>query len=208
VNIGLLGKKIGMTHIFDTQGKTIPVTLIKAGPCTITQIKTEVNSGYNAIQIGYVEVSSISKKLTKPLLFHFSKQNLTPFQYLKEYKVIDSNNFRIGEILNVTIFKINDLVKITGKTIGKGNVGNIKKNHFNRGVMTHGSKHHRLQGSMGAGTSPGRVFPGKKMPGRLGGNIQTIKNLTILDINIDNNLILVKGSIPGKIGNLISIKKI
>lgn len=109
--------------------------------------------------------------------------------------------------MNLNLFNINELIKITGKTIGKGNAGNIKKNHFNRGAMTHGSKHHRLQGSMGAGTSPGRVFPGKKMPGRLGGNLQTIKNIKIVDINLENNLLIVKGSIPGKIGNIISIKK-
>jgi large subunit ribosomal protein L3 len=207
VNIGLLGKKIGMTHIFDNEGNVTPVTLIKVGPCTITQIKTNSTCGYNAIQLGYLELSSLSKKLTKPLLNHFSKKNIPPFKYLKEYKINNPEDFQIGECLNINMFNINDFIKITGKTIGKGNAGNIKKNHFNRGAMTHGSKHHRLQGSMGAGTSPGRVFPGKKMPGRLGGNFQTIKHIKIVDINVENNLIVVKGSIPGKIGNIIIIKK-
>lgn len=207
MSIGLLGKKIGMTQIFDNQGNVTPVSLIKVEPCMITQIKTKNNSGYNAIQIGYLELKSNSKKLTKPLLISFSKKNIPPFRYLKEYKITNPENFKIGETLSLNIFNINELIKITGKTIGKGNAGNIKKNHFNRGAMTHGSKHHRLQGSMGAGTSPGRVFPGKKMPGRLGGNLQTLKNIKIIDINIENNLLIVKGSIPGKIGNIISIKK-
>lgn len=208
MNIGLLGKKIGMTQIFDQYGTTIPVTVIKVGPCKITQIKTKNNSGYNAVQIGYINLFTKSKKLTKPILYHFLKKNLSPFRYLKEYKVFLPEIYNLGQILDITIFQKNEKISITGKTIGKGNSGNIKKHNFNRGAMTHGSKHHRLQGSLGAGTSPGRVFPGKRMPGRLGGNLKTIKNIQIVDLDYKQNLIILKGSIPGKTGTLVSIEKI
>lgn len=208
MNIGILGNKIGMTHIFDKKGVVVPVTIIKAGPCVVTQIKEKKNNGYNAIQLGYLPLFSKSKRLTKPVLLHFLKKKLIPCRYLKEYKVNETTNFFIGQMININLFKINELVNVSGKTIGKGNIGNIKKNSFKRGPMTHGSKHHRLQGSLGAGTSPGRVFPGKKMPGRLGGNLQTLKNLRVIDLNFTENLLIIKGSIPGKSGNLINIKKI
>lgn len=209
MNVGLLGKKIGMTQVFDEKGKAIPVTIIKLGPCTITQIKSIETCGYNAIQIGYLELSSNSKKLTKRVLGHFSKNNLPAFRHLKEYRVSPVSNLElsIGKKIDISIFDNEKTVDITGITIGKGNAGNIKKHNFNRGAMTHGSKHHRLQGSMGAGTSPGRVFPGKRMPGRLGGKKQTIKNLSIFSIDTNENLLIVKGSIPGKSGKLISVKK-
>lgn len=205
--LGLLGKKVGMTHIFDCKGKVIPVTLIKIGPCSVTQIKALYQCGYNAIQLGYLESPALSKKLTKPLLFHFLKKDLLPHTHLKEYKVNNPEKYSLGQKIDLSIFTLNEFVTVCGKTIGKGNAGNIKKNKFNRGAMTHGSKHHRLQGSIGAGTSPGRVFPGKRMPGRLGGNLQTIKNIQILDINSENNLLVIKGSLPGKIGNVLSIEK-
>ena len=195
-----------MTQIFDSKGTLIPVTIIKSSPCYITQIKTESECGYNAIQIGYLEITK-TKKLTKPELGHLSKNNLPGLKHLKEYRVNDISEYKIGQKLDLNLFQTGELVKITGLTIGKGNAGNIKKNHFNRGAMTHGSKHHRLQGSMGAGTSPGRVFPGKKMPGRLGMEQQTINGLEIITVDSTENILLIKGSIPGKSGNLISIKK-
>ena len=207
MNLGLLGKKIGMTQIFDQKGKIIPVTIVKIGPCKITEIKTIENCGYNSIQIGYIELFSNSKKLTKPIKGYFLKKNLPFFKHLKEYKENENKNFVLGQTLDLTLFKENEFVNVTGTSIGKGNAGNIKKNHFNRGAMTHGSKHHRLQGSLGAGTTPGRVFPGKKMAGRLGNTKKTIKNLQIVQIFLKDNLIVLKGSIPGKSGNLISIQK-
>lgn len=204
MTFGLLGTKIRMLQIFNKIGNIIPVTVIQVGPCTITQIKTTETCGYNAIQLGY---KNISHKITKPLLGHFQTKNILPFRFLKEFLVKNTENYSIGKIYTVDNFNIGEKITVSGLSIGKGNAGNIKKNNFHRGPMSHGSKHHRLQGSMGAGTSPGRVFPGKKMPGRLGGTKCTIKNLEIIDILPNHNLLLIKGSIPGKFGNLISLKK-
>ena len=205
MSLGILGNKIGMTQIFDRKGNVIPVTIIKGGPCYVTQIKSTENCGYNAIQLGYLEISANSKTLTKPKLGHFSKVNLPPFKYLKEYKTTEISNFVIGQKFSVEIFKVGEKVNITGFTIGKGNAGNIKRNNFVQGAMSHGSKHHRLQGSIGSGTTPGRVFPGKKMPGRLGVEKRTVSGLEIVDIDTKENILIIKGSIPGKSGNLISI---
>jgi large subunit ribosomal protein L3 len=203
VSLGILGNKIGMTQIFDTKGNVIPVTIIKGGPCYITQIKLTEKCGYNSIQLGYTEIAA--KKLTKPELGHLTKSNLSPFRYLKEYKILPTENYEIGQKFSVEMFEIGQKVSVTGLTIGKGNLGNVKRNNFTRGGMSHGSKHHRLQGSLGAGTSPGRVFPGKRMPGRVGMEKCTLTGLEIIDINKEENLIIIKGSIPGKSGNLISI---
>ena len=206
MSFSILGNKIGMTQIFDTKGNIIPVTVIKTGPCYITQVKSSDKCGYNAIQIGYIELNANSKKLKKPMLGHFNKAKTTGFRYLKEYKTDNIQNYELGQKLNVENFTIGQSINVSGLTIGKGNTGNIKRNHFNRGAMTHGSKHHRLQGSMGAGTSPGRVFPGKKMPGRVGMEQITVKNLEIIDIDKEQNLLIIKGSVPGKTGNLLNIK--
>ncbi len=205
MSLGILGNKIGMTQIFDTKGNVIPVTIIKGGPCVVTQIKSIENAGYNAVQLGYLEISANAKTLTKPKLGHFNKVNLPPFKYLKEYKTTETQSFEIGQKFTVELFKVGEKVNITGFTIGKGNAGNVKRNNFNCGAMSHGSKHHRLQGSIGSGTTPGRVFPGKKMPGRLGVEKKTISGLEVIDVDLKENLIVIKGSIPGKSGNLISI---
>jgi len=194
-----------MTQIFDRKGNVIPVTIIKGGPCFVTQIKSIENCGYNAVQLGYLEISANAKTLTKPNLGHFNKVNLPPFKYLKEYKIQESEKFELGQKFSVELFKIGEKVNITGFTIGKGNAGNVKRNNFNCGAMSHGSKHHRLQGSIGSGTTPGRVFPGKKMPGRLGVEKKTISGLEVIDIDTKENILVIKGSIPGKSGNLISI---
>ena len=204
MSLGILGNKIGMTQIFDTKGNVIPVTIIKGGPCVVTQIKSIENAGYNAVQLGYLEISANAKTLTKPKLGHFNKVNLPPFKYLKEYKTTEIQNFEIGQKFTVELFKVGEKVNITGFTIGKGNAGNVKRNNFNCGAMSHGSKHHRLQGSIGSGTTPGRVFPGKKMPGRLGVEKKTISGLEVIDVDLKENLIVIKGSIPGKSGNLIN----
>jgi large subunit ribosomal protein L3 len=206
VVLGILGNKIGMTQIFDLKGNVIPVTIIKGGPCIVTQIKSNITCGYNAIQIGYSEIAANQKSLTKPRLGHFSKVNLSPFRYLKEYKTGETETYELGQKFSVEMFEIGQHVNVTGLTIGKGTSGNIKRNNFVQGAMGHGSKHHRLQGSIGSGTTPGRVFPGKKMPGRLGMEQKTIKGLEIIDIDKSQNLLIIKGSIPGKSGNLVSIK--
>jgi len=205
VSLGILGNKIGMTQVFNKKGDVIPVTIIKGGPCYVTQIKSVENSGYNAIQLGYLEIKTTARSLTKPLLGHFNKANVTPFKYLKEFTVNESISYELGQKFTVEIFTVGQKINVTGLTIGKGNAGNIKKNHFTRGGMSHGSKHHRLQGSIGSGTTPGRVFPGKKMPGRLGMDQRTVKALEIIDIDTQENLIVLKGCIPGKSGNLVTL---
>ena len=201
--IGLLGNKIGMTQIFDESGNIIPVTILKVGPCVITQIKTKSKDGYNSIQIGYGNVSS--KTLTQPELGHLQKSNIQPLKYLKEFKVKETDEFQIGQVLNVDAFSPGQLINIRGKSIGKGFSGLQKRYNFARGPMTHGSKNHRAPGSIGMGTTPGRVLPGKKMAGQLGNKITTIKKLKIIQINTEENILVIKGSVPGKPGNLLSI---
>jgi len=203
VVVGLLGNKIGMTQIFDESGNIIPVTILKVGPCVITQVKTKSKDGYDSIQIGYGNVSS--KALTQPELGHLQKSNIQPLKYLKEFKVNETNEFEIGQVLNVDSFSPGQLVNIRGKSIGKGFSGLQKRHNFTRGPMTHGSKNHREPGSIGMGTTPGRVLPGKKMAGQLGNKITTIKKLKVIQINSEENILVIKGSVPGKPGNLLSI---
>ena len=192
-----------MTQIFDETGNIIPVTVLKIGPCVITQVKTILNDGYNAIQIGYGNVSN--KSLTQAELGHLQKSNIQPLKYLKEFRVNNPEEFEVGQILNVEAFTSGQLVNITGKSSGKGFSGLQKRHNFARGPMTHGSKNHRLPGSIGMGTDPGRVLPGKKMAGQLGNKITNIKKLKIIQVNTEENILVVKGSVPGKPGNLLSI---
>ena len=203
MTIGILGTKVGMTQIFDESGFAIPVTVIKAGPCIITQIKNNENEGYNAVQIGYAESSP--RKMTKPRLGHLAKSNLPPLKYLKEYKVDSVESFTISQKISVDSFEIGQSVNVSGTTIGKGFSGTVKRHNFTRGPMTHGSKNHREPGSIGQGSTPAKVHKGKKMAGRLGGTKTTIKNLEIIYINPNDNLLVVKGSVLGKSGNLLSI---
>ena len=201
--IGLLGNKIGMTQIFDESGNIIPVTILKVGPCVVTQVKTKTKHGYDSIQIGYGNVSS--KTLTQPELGHLQKSNIQPLKYLKEFKVNETDEFEIGQVLNVDSFTPGQLVNIRGKSIGKGFSGLQKRHNFTRGPMTHGSKNHRAPGSIGMGTTPGRVLPGKKMAGQLGNKITTIRKLKVIQANPEENILVIKGSVPGKPGNLLSI---
>jgi large subunit ribosomal protein L3 len=204
MSIGLLGNKIGMTQIFDNSGNIIPVTILKVGPCTITQIKAKEKNGYDSIQLGYGETSN--KSLSQPQLGHLQKSNIKPLKYLKEFKMNnETENFKIGQVLNVESFFLNQLVTVQGKSIGKGFSGLQKRHNFRRGPMTHGSKNHRAPGSIGMGTTPGRVLPGKKMSGQLGNKIITVKNLKIIQINLEENILILKGSVPGKPGNLVNI---
>lgn len=196
--IGLLGTKIGITQIFNEKGNLIPITIIKCGPCYITQIKKANTCGYNAIQVGYLE---IVKKTSESY-----NKGLKKFHFFKEYKIENVLNYTIDQQIDTNIFKESQYVNISSVSIGKGYAGNIKRNHFTRGPMSHGSKHHRLQGSIGSGTTPGRVFPGKKMSGHLGSKKVTIKNLEIINVYESENIITVKGSIAGKKGSLVNIK--
>jgi large subunit ribosomal protein L3 len=204
VAIGLLGNKIGMTQIFDESGNIIPVTILKVGPCIITQVKTILKDGYNSIQIGYGSVSS--KLLTQPELGHLQKSNIQPLKYLKEFRITENDHeFQVGQTVKVDAFSSGQLVNIGGKSIGKGFSGLQKRHNFARGPMSHGSKNHRAPGSIGMGTTPGRVLPGKKMAGQLGNKITTVKKLKVIQANAEENILVVKGSVPGKPGNLLSI---
>lgn len=204
MTFGLLGNKIGMTQIFDESGNIIPVTILKVGPCTITQIKTTLKDGYDSIQIGYGNVPFNS--LNQSQIGHLQKSKIQPLKYLKEFRLTKNiNSFEVGQILNVDSFEVGQLVNIRGKSIGKGFSGLQKRHNFTRGPMTHGSKNHRAPGSIGMGTTPGRVLPGKKMSGQLGNKVTTVKKLKIIQTNKTENILVVNGSVPGKTGNLLSI---
>jgi large subunit ribosomal protein L3 len=203
VSIGILGTKLGMTQIFDEAGRAIPITVIQAGPCTVTQVKTVETDGYTAVQLGYEEVKE--KSLNKPELGHLSKAGAVPLRHLTEYRLSETPTYELGQQVTVDIFSAGQLVDVCGKSIGRGFAGYQKRHGFARGPMSHGSKNHRLPGSTGAGTTPGRVYPGKRMAGQLGNKRVTLRKLSIVRIEADRNLLLIKGSLPGKPGALVSI---
>ena len=203
MSIGIFGNKIGMTQIFDKNGLALPVTVVSVGPCFITQLKTKQINGYDAVQIGYSK--GPTSKFNKAELGHLEKNGLPPLFHLCEYKVSDLKDYSLGQIITVDTFKVGDFVNVTGKSIGKGFSGNQKRHKFKRGPMTHGSKNHRAPGSIGPGTTPGRVFPGKLMAGQLGAKKITLSKLEILGIDAKQNLLILKGSVPGKPGNLLNI---
>lgn len=202
--LGILGTKLGMTQIFDPEtGIAIPVTVVQAGPCPVTQIKTPETDGYKSIQIGYQEVKE--KALNKPEIGHLSKAGAPPLRHLKEYRLDDPAQYQLGNTIQADIFSVGDLVDVAGKTMGRGFAGYQKRHNFKRGSMTHGSKNHRLPGSTGAGTTPGRVYPGKRMAGRYGGTQVTIRHLQIVRVDTERNVLLIKGAVPGKPGTLLNI---
>lgn len=203
MSIGSIGVKVGMTQIFDEKNICIPVTLIKVGPCVVTQIKTVDKDGYNAVQLGFGFDNN--KPANLPLKGHLAKAGITNCQHLREYYIEKPEDFETGQKFDITNFQIGQYISIRGRSIGKGFSGTVKKYKFGRGPMSHGSKNHRAPGSIGAGTTPGRVFPGKRMAGRLGGKSITIKRLPILKVDANENVIVVKGSVPGKTGNLLNL---
>ncbi|ACA99067.1 50S ribosomal protein L3 [Picosynechococcus sp. PCC 7003] len=204
MSLGILGTKLGMTQIFDNEtGTAIPVTVVQAGPCTVTQIKTSETDGYTSVQIGYGDVKE--KNLTKPQLGHLKKADAAPLRHLKEYRLDDVSGYELGQAITANIFEAGQVVDVSGNTIGRGFAGYQKRHNFKRGNMTHGSKNHRLPGSTGAGTTPGRVYPGKRMAGRYGGTKITVRKLEVVRVDEEKNLLLIKGAIPGKAGNLLSI---
>lgn len=201
--VGILGTKLGMTQIFDEAGNAIPVTVIQAGPCVVTQIKTPQTDGYSAIQLGYKSVPE--KALTKPELGHLAKVGSEPLRHLQEYRLESTDGFELGQALLADQFESGQLVDVVGTSIGRGFAGYQKRHNFKRGPMAHGSKNHRLPGSTGAGTTPGRVYPGKRMAGRLGGGRVTVRKLQVVRVDADRNLLLIKGAVPGKPGALLSV---
>ncbi|KAG7570265.1 Ribosomal protein L3 bacterial/organelle-type [Arabidopsis thaliana x Arabidopsis arenosa] len=203
--IGVMGSKLGMMSFFEEDGTVVPVTVVGFREGNIvTQIKTLATDGYDAVQIGYRRVRD--KKLTKPETGHLQKAGTIPMRHLQEFRLTNIEGFEPNQKLVFDeIFKEGDLVDVAGTTIGKGFQGGIKRHHFKRGQMTHGSKSHRALGSIGAGTTPGRVYKGKKMPGRMGGTRTKIRKLKIVKVDKELNVVMIKGALPGKPGNLLRI---
>ena len=204
MNKGIIGKKIGMTQIFDENGLVIPVTVIEAGPCTVAQVKTTETDGYNAIQLGFGEVKA--KHINKPEMGHFAKSKLEAKKHLREFRLDDVSNVKVGDEIKADIFTAGEKVDIQGTSKGKGFQGVIKRHGQHRGPMGHGSMYHRRPGSMGPTSTPGRVFKGKKLPGHMGHVTVTIQNLDVVRVDMDKNVILVKGSVPGCKGAILKIK--
>ena len=201
----LLGKKIGMTNVFSSDGKLVPVTVVQAGPCVVTQIKTKEVDGYNAFQLGFDEKKV--EKLTKPIAGHLKKTTDKGFRVLREFRTDDLGEVEPGAVLGIDVFAIGDKVNISGISKGRGFQGTIKRHGFSRGPETHGSRNHRKPGSIGNSAWPGRVFKGKKLPGHMSTNRETVKNLTIVDIKHEDNLLLVKGAVPGFKTGILEVRK-
>ena len=201
----LIGKKIGMTQIFDEKGKVVPVTVVEAGPCVVSQIKTVETDGYEAIQMGFGDIKP--KHVTKPLQGHFKKADVAPKRILKEFRFDDCSAYELGQIIKADVFETGDKVDVTGKSKGKGYAGVIKRWNFQRLKETHGSGPvARHGGSMGACSTPSRVWKGKKMAGHLGAERVTVQNLSVVKIDAENNLIAIKGAIPGPNGGIVVIR--
>ena len=201
---GLIGKKVGMTQIFDEKGMIIPVTVIEAGPCVVSQVKTVETDGYNAIQLGFGEVKS--SKVNKPKAGHFAKANVEAKKHLREFRCEEPAELKVGDEVKADVFAQGEKVDIQGISKGKGFQGVIKRHGQHRGPMGHGSMYHRRPGSMGPTSTPGRVFKGKKLPGHMGVQKITIQNLEIVKVDMDKNVLLVKGSVPGPKGAILKIK--
>lgn len=200
----ILGRKIGMTQVFEEDGKLIPVTVIEAGPMTLVQKKTEEIDGYNALQVGFEDVKE--HRVNKPIKGHFQKANLKPMKFLREFRVDNTDEYEIGQEFTVSLFEEGDKVDVTGTSKGKGTQGVVKRHNFAMGDASHGSKFHRRPGGLSAATYPGRVFKGKRMAGRMGNEKVTVQNLEIVRVDEDRNLLLIKGAIPGPKKGLVSIK--
>jgi len=201
---GLIGKKIGMTQIFDEKGNVIPVTVVEAGPCVITQKKTMENDGYEAVQVGFGDVKV--PRVNKPMKGHFDKADVAPKKTLKEFRLEDISALNVGDILKADTFAEGDIVDVKGTSKGHGTAGAIKRWNFSRLRMTHGTgPNHRHQGSLGACSSPSRVFKGRKMAGHYGHEKVTIQNLKVVKVDAENNLIAIKGAIPGPKGGIVVI---
>ena len=200
----IIGKKIGMTQIFDEEGKVIPVTVIEAGPCVIAQVKSVETDGYNAIQLGFEDVKE--SKVNKPKKGHFAKASITAKKHLREFRVDEVESYKVGNEIKADTFAKGDKIDVQGTSKGKGFQGVIKRHGQSRGPMGHGSMYHRRPGSMGPTSTPGRVFKGKKLPGHMGVQTITIQNLDVVAVDADKNVILVKGSVPGVKGAILKIK--
>ena len=202
---GIIGKKLGMTQIFDEAGNVIPVTVLEAGPCVVARKKTVENDGYDAVQMAFQPVRE--KLITKPQMGHLRKAGVEALRYVKEFKLDDCAKYAVGDVIKADTFASGDKVDVTGVSKGKGYAGAIKRWGQSRGPMAHGSKYHRGQGSMGAKSYPGRVFKTKRMPGHMGAVQRTIVNVEVVGVDAEKNMLLIKGSVPGAKGQLLTIKK-
>lgn len=201
----ILGRKVGMTQIFNEDGNVIPVTVVKAGPCVVVRTKTEESDGYTAVQVGFEDAKE--SRLTKPVKGQFTKASVGLKRHLREFRVADVAEIEVGQEIKADVFESGDKVDVTGVSKGKGFAGAIKRHGQSRGPMTHGSKYHRGQGSMGPTSNPGRVLKGKRMPGHMGAVTKTIQNLEIVGVDVAQDMLLVKGSIPGPNGQLVTVKQ-
>ena len=201
---GILGKKVGMTQVFTENGELVPVTVIEATPNVVLQVKTVETDGYEAVQVGFDDKREVLSN--KPAKGHVAKANTAPKRFIKEFNNVELGEYEVGQEIKVDVFQAGDVVDVTGTTKGKGFQGVIKRHNQARGPMTHGSRFHRRPGSMGAASYPARVFKGKKLAGRMGGDRVTIQNLEIVRVDADKNVILVKGNVPGAKKSLIEIK--
>ena len=202
---GLVGRKIGMTQIFDETGLVIPVTVIDVASNVVTQIKTKETDGYNAVQVGYEDVKE--KTLNKPQKGHLDRAGVTPKRTLREFRVEGTGEFTVGQELKADLFEIGDRVDASGISKGKGFQGNIKRHNQAKGPMSHGSRYHRGPGAMAAAASPGKVFKGKKLPGQMGNKKITVKNLEVVKVDVERNLLIVKGAVPGPRKSLVTISE-
>ena len=200
----LIGKKIGMTQIFDEKGNVVPVTVVEAGPCVVSTKKTVENDGYAAVQLGYGDVKP--QRVNKPMTGHFEKAGVAPKKYLAEFRVEEGEAYEVGQVITVADFEVGKKLDVTGTSKGKGTQGNIKRHGHHRGPMSHGSKHKRLAGALAAGTYPSRVFKGNKGPGRMGRETVTVQNVELVKVIEDRNLMLVKGAVPGVKGGRVRIQ--
>ena len=204
---GLIGKKLGMTQVFSSDGRVVPVTILQVGPCLVTQVKTKVRDGYSAVQLGFVEPTS-NKRVTKALLKHFEKASVPPLRYMREFSLQDDKaDIQPGQRFKVDLFEGLKTVDIVGISRGKGFAGVIKRHHFRGGAATHGSMFHRAPGSIGGSSFPSRVFPGMRAAGQMGNQQVTMRNLSVVEIDPENNLMLVRGAVPGVTGSYIIIRK-
>ena len=204
MTLGVIGKKLGMTQIFDSEGLAVPVTVIQVGKTVVTQVKTVETDGYNAIQVG--TVAAKEKHLTKAEIGHFKKNGLDNYRHLQEFRVENASDYKVGQEIDLSVLADVQKVDVTGTSIGKGFQGTVKRWNFGRGPMGHGSKNHREPGSIGAGTTPSRVYKGKKMAGNMGNEQVTVTKLKVVKIDQEKNLILIKGSLPGCEGRMVTIK--
>jgi len=203
---GLIGKKIGMSQGFDKEGNVVPLTVIKAGPCTVIQKKTKERDGYSALQLGLVEEKEV-KKASKPLLGHLKKSNASPTKVLREFRIDEQGDIKEGDQFFVDIFQVGEKIHVVGTSKGKGFAGVVKRWGFKGGKASHGSMFHRAPGSVGASAFPSRVVKGKKLPGHMGQERVAVRNLTVIQADKENNLLVVKGAVPGARGGYLLIKK-